>query len=268
MHRQRGGLSGQAARVLDALARSGDGPWERGRIGLLTEFDRRQLDRLLGQLVERGWLTRIRRGLYDLVRADGTTRSGPLSAALALVRPAVLSHGSALDLHELSDVPSRGVVVTTTSRTSRRRRTVEGRPVRIVLARPSHFFGFLAVPSPVGEHRVTDLERTFLDVLDRPELAGGFVSAAAAMCGGRGDLDLSRLASYAARLENGALLRRAGWLLQRWGSLPRAVQHRWASTDGRGIARLDARGPDVGEPDPTWRVLVNVSIATTTGGKP
>ncbi len=141
-------MSGQAARLLDAVARSGDGPWERGRIELLTGFDRQQLDRLLGQLVDRGWLRRIRRGLYDVVRADGTTRSGPLSAALALVRPAVLSHGTALDLHELSDVASREIVVTTTSRTSSRRRTVEGRPVRIVLARPSRFFGFVAVAPP------------------------------------------------------------------------------------------------------------------------
>ncbi len=121
----------------------------------------------------------------------------------------------------------------------------------LVFIKPERMFGVDLQGEPGLRVRVTDRERTVLDMFDRSDLCGGVPLAAAALAAAWPRLDLERLTAYQERFGGGTVPRRLGYLAERLGLLSPddAVLLSWRKLIGAGYSLLErggeARGPFV-----------------------
>jgi predicted transcriptional regulator of viral defense system len=244
---------------------------ERGRtlfavrdVERVTGLGAKSARNLAGRLVERGLATRLKSGLFLLVPFElGREREflgNPYVVAreLSAGREAYLSHASAMDLHGMATQPRLVVVVT--SPHPFRSRTILGTEFRFVRCRPEDMFGLVEHWVEKTEKvRVSDLERTVIDGLRRPELCGGFSEVAKGFDMRRGDIDPRRLVDSALRLGVGVVVRRLGFLMEvsgvdEHGEIDRLRSHLTAT-----YHLLDPTLPAEGRYFARWRLRLNVT---------
>ena len=112
----------------------------------------------------------------------------------------------------------------------------------------------------------SDREKTAIDCIDHPALAGGVGEAATILATASRRFDWTKAADYLERIDSGALARRFGWLADyAKADVPRAVRDRVLTLAGR--SRKTWLGPDPARAravqgaigyDETWRLFVNV----------
>jgi predicted transcriptional regulator of viral defense system len=181
---------------------------------------RRTRDSLLSYYVKTGRLINVRRGLY-LTVPPGTDPArcpvDPYLLAAKLTDDAVLAYHTALEFHG----KAHSVLESFVYLTARRSRALDFRGLR-----------FRAVPFPkalrvkdrqllgvtIGERlgvavRVTALERTMVDLLDRPDLAGGWEEMWRSLESVE-FFDLDQVVEYALMLENATTAAKVGFYLQ------------------------------------------------------
>src|SRR3990172_6584498 len=165
---------------------------------------------------------RLKPGLYNLVPYELGRATEHIGSPYLIVRevagnaPYFLSHGTALELHRMLTQPNLIIYVSCTRRI--RPQTIGGYEYRFVLVTEAQVFG-------IAKHWVTkeqsvmisDMERTIVDSLRRPDLAGGITEIAKGLWMKRDRLNIERLIDYALRMDVGAVLRRLGYLLERSG---------------------------------------------------
>jgi predicted transcriptional regulator of viral defense system len=121
---------------------------------------------------------------------------------------------------------------------------------------------------------ISDREKTAIDCIDRPALAGGVGEVATVLATASRRFDWAKSANYLEKIGSGVLARRFGWLADYVeADMPPAVRD--------GVFALAARtrktwlGPDPARVravedaigfDTTWRVFVNVNRKELQGG--
>lgn len=136
---------------------------------------------LLNYHLKRGRIVRIRRGLYATLPPGSDLSSNPVDPYLVtakMTEDAVLAYHTALEFHgKAYSVLSR---LTYTSK-AKSLPVILGSyeiicaPVpKVLLAKGAGMFGVVTYKRSGVDVRVTNLERTFVDILDRPDLTGSW----------------------------------------------------------------------------------------------
>jgi predicted transcriptional regulator of viral defense system len=186
-----------------------------------------------------GRLLQVRRGLYAVV-AKGTGLISPQPdfylLASALQEDAVLAYRTALDFHQ-NTLPTRSICTYLTRHTPRTF-TFRGtlyRPVHppAALSRSDRErMGIVTCERMTMPIRVTQPERTLVDILDRPDLCGHWAeiwqSLSCLIV-----IDLDMVVRYALALENATTIARIGYFLE---------QHRTMISANEAILRRLERG--------------------------
>lgn len=245
----------------------------------LTIFYIDDLERLLGLRPAQAWdlayrlqrvhmATRIRKGLYALVPPADWGRPGVLPAnwyltAAAIVHPApyFLAYYTAMELHRMTRHPLRTVFVAVV----RQRRGVEAGRVRFrfITVNKDRFFGSEERVVEEGRTvRVADLERTFLDCIDRPDLCGGLEDVARGYAHRRGDLNLDRLLRYVLQLDQPTLTKRLGFLLEVVGHGDPELLWELERLAGRlkRYVPLDKTAQYEGVRNKRWELVINTEV--------
>jgi len=130
----------------------------------------------------------------------------------------------------------------------------------LVFIKPERMFGAALLGEPGLRIRVTDPERTVIDMLDRSDLCGGVPAAAAVLEMAWAALDVERLTEYLERFAGGTVPRRLGYLVERLGllSADHPLLERWRTLLGAGYSLLERGGPAAGPFVRRWRIRVNV----------
>lgn len=130
----------------------------------------------------------------------------------------------------------------------------------LVFVKPKRVFGAVLLGEPGLRIRVTDPERTVVDMFDRSDLCGGIPAAAAALRDSWPGLDLELLTAYLERFAGGTVPRRLGYLVERLGLLPPGDPRLadWRKLLGAGYSLLERGGPAEGPFVRRWRLRVNV----------
>jgi predicted transcriptional regulator of viral defense system len=171
------------------------------------------------RLVAKGWLERLRPGLFRLIPADrgreGIPDPNPLAAGTLLVSPYFFSFGTACTHHGLTEQVFAEVYIACQRRL--RPRSIRNARYVFINIRPERFFGF-AEANVLGERvQMATRERALLDAINRPACGGGvgevsrMVSRAGEKIGWESMLDLLH------RWNESALVQRLGYFLDLHG---------------------------------------------------
>jgi predicted transcriptional regulator of viral defense system len=260
-------LSPQESRVVLALAEQRRREVGRPEIINLLGVSPKAADNVIESLRRKGWLERASWGKYLVIPSDeGPDALGEtnlLALASRIADPYYIGYGSAAGHYGLT-TQHRRLIVVVTPRRVRERQVGEGR-VRIVNPKPGKFFGFAPVDVFGYKIMMSDREKTAIDCIDRPALAGGVGEAASILATASRRFDWLKAADYLERLDSTALVRRFGWLVDHVkADMPADVRER--------LLRLAAGGPrtwmgpnparkvqGVIGYDKSWRLFVNVS---------
>jgi predicted transcriptional regulator of viral defense system len=170
---------------------------------------------LAHSLVKKGWLERLRPGVYQLVPAErgpeGVGDTNPLAAGAALVSPYFFSFGTACTHHGLTEQLFSEVYLACQQR--RPPKILRGMRYVLIYVRENRFFGFNEVAVLGVPVQMATTERALLDAIDRPKYAGGIgeVSHIASRAIDRISWDV--LLEIAERWRSSALVQRLGYLL-------------------------------------------------------
>ena len=235
------------------------------RVGLKDPY----LWEALYHLRQNGWIVSLRRGLYVLSSTvPGIVPAHEFEIATTLVEPAAVSHWSALHYHGLTEQAPRKIFVLTTTEASvpRLRRSgfnhpgrgyaVGDRTYRFIQVRPDRFFGTKKVWIGDARIAITDLERTLLDGLSRPQYCGDFAEVLHAFQLGMARMDTERIIHYALLLGT-ATAKRLGWVLESRGVNSSRLD-RLTELPTKSYRKLDVTGPRKGPCNSRWMVQENL----------
>jgi predicted transcriptional regulator of viral defense system len=217
----------------------------------------------LHRLQRKGWIERIRPGLFAVVPlssgAGRTPQIHEFLIAMELAKPAAIAYFSAMNHHGFTEQLPHVVYVATSHRVPRPVRESLGVTFRIVVLRPKRFFGLQKSWVDQKPFMITDPERTIIDALDLPKNVGGMGTVVSALRNSWDELNQERLREYAARIGNSGVAKRLGFLMESLGvGDPGAL--RSAVKFGSGFVRLDPTLPHEGKYSRRWGLLLNMKV--------
>jgi predicted transcriptional regulator of viral defense system len=265
------GVPQHQLRIRDVLAWAADEDLEAFTLDdLVARFGvPRKTARELGYRLAAGnYAHRLKHGLYMPLPPNHWKRpETPLVANWHLVAkhlaapdPYFLAYYTAMELHQMIQHPLNTVFVATTGR----KIDIQVGPITIRFVRlveAKFTFGHEPLQMQRGKVvEVADLERTFLDAVDRPELCGGIEEVTRGFARRHDDLKRDRLLRYVVELDQPVATKRLGYLLGIAGHadprLLRELERRARRL--KTYTRLVPGGGDVVERSKRWELDINV----------
>jgi len=221
------------AQLVRVLSAAGDVIHVDDVVGTL-QLDRTAAAQRLSRWTEQGWLRRVGRGAYVAASIDTLGVDRVLDDLWVLVpalfAPAYIGGRTAAEHWDLTEQIFKDILVMTTQAVRQKRQERHGALFSLKHVDERKLFGTKSVWRHQTRVPVSDVHRTIIDMLDDPAVGGGIQHVADCLAAylRRSDRDDEKLIEYAARLGNGAVFKRLGFLAER---LP----------DGIDLARLCER---------------------------
>ena len=258
-------LSAHESRVVLNLVEKGQREISRREVAALLGISPEAADHVIRSLRRKGWLERASWGRYLLIPPeqgpDALGESNLLALASRIVDPYYFGYGTAA-AHYGFTTQVRNIIwlVTPIHRRDRRLLDVE---VHIVNQSAHRFFGYTDVDVYGYSVKMSDHEKTVIDCLDRPKLAGGIGEAATILGSASGRLNWHRFADYLDRIDSRALTRRVGWYIDHvQAAIPGGVRERLHKNIGGDRPAIIGPKKPAGDAlgyDSNWHVLVHAS---------
>jgi predicted transcriptional regulator of viral defense system len=188
----------------------------RDAVRLLNKDEKASAD-LLSKLVKRGIISRLKAGLFMIVplEADKNYLENRYVIAGEIMRPNryYISHASAMAIHGLTTQPVLNVQISSPVR--KKEMSISGIKFSFCRVKPNAYFGIEERWVTKQERvSVSDLERTIVDCLARPELCGGVPEAAKGIWSAKEKINYVKLMKYVKKIGIKAVAKRLGFILQ------------------------------------------------------
>ena len=227
---------------------------------------------MMNALTRGGWISRLKRGVYAVQSSLFAGEIHPFALADALVQPTAISHWSALAHHGLTTQIPLMVQASTPKRvvTPEMRHGAAYRPrgravwrvldveIEFISIKADHYFGFNQ--EWVGTwHRVkiTDPERTCLDLIAHSHIFGGVQLALETIYSHISELDTEKLVQYTLNYKVGSVVKRMGWILDAIG-VQEHILVPLREYPVQNYYALDPRKPRHGGSNSRWRIIENL----------
>lgn len=225
------------------------------------------LKELLSDMVKRGLLMRLKKGLYYIIpyeqEAEFFMPDWHLIAE-NLVKDAehYIGYYSALQIHNLITQPSlkEQIVVSKQIRPSSIK--IKNVSFQFIYHNEKHFFGSKKFWID-SFHKVicSDLEKTFVDCLFKPDYAGGIVEVARAIYISRDKIKFDKLLEYTERFKSQAVIKRLGFLLETLEIESNIIENLNESKSASYVV-LDTELPKSGKMISRWSIQQNLETET------
>lgn len=230
-------------------------------------------DHVIRSLRRKGWLEQAGWGKYLLIPPDqgpealGESNLLALASRIAEPHPYYVGYGTAASHYGLT-TQLRNVIYLVTPVRLRGRR-LQDSEVRIVNPVTRKFIGFEPVDVLGYPVLMSDVEKTAIDCVDRPDLAGGVGESAAILAAASRRCDWGKAVDYLERIGSKPLVQRYGWLVDHVNAdIPDDARTQLLRFVGHGrktfLGTKDPVPDGIGY-DRTWRLAVNVSAAELHG---
>lgn len=250
---------------LEQLHRAFEGPFRPADAAEALGLPQDRTRRLLAYLADRGWLTRVRRGLYTTVPLGASDpaelREDPWIIANSAFSPCYIGGWSACEHWGLTEQVFRDIVVITARAIRSTIQVIQGTTFRLKRRDEADLFGTKAVWRNRQRVLVSNPSRTIADLLDDPALGGGIRHVAQVLTEYLdGDhRDLKTLIDYIDRQGNRTAYKRLGYILEASGIEPDLVA-RAQDRISTGISSLDPSVKRKGTISKRWGLRVNVRL--------
>jgi predicted transcriptional regulator of viral defense system len=253
-------------RALLASLHQFDGPFTADEAREVLGVDRPRAQRFLRYLADRGWLARVRRGVYAAVPLSAAVpeewQADLWRAAAQAYSPCYIAGWSACEHWGLTEQIFRDLMVVSTRRIGFRRDEIQGTPVRIKVVDPQRTFGTVGVWRGSERVEVSDPSRTIIDLLDDPSMGGGIRHVAEVLeeylAGPHRDEEL--LLDYCERFGNRSIYKRLGYLLEALGLDEHLLIERCRERMSSGVVPLDPGIGASGARNSDWNLRINARI--------
>ena len=221
---------------------------------------------VISRLHGKGWLNRVRRGVYAIVPLEAATAQPVIEhawpLAMELFDPCFVSGWSAAEHWDLTEQIFNSVCIVTARKQRSALQVLGGVTFRTRKIPKSRLFGTRTVWLGSRRAEVADPHRLVIDVLDAPELGGG----------GRHTLDIVRaywksphrnpsiLLDYAKRYSRGSVFKRLGFTAERLGNPDPEWLEECHQNISSSVIRLDPASPARGPIVTRWGLRINIPV--------
>lgn len=224
-------------------------------------------NQILSRLARKGWLQRIRRGVYSIVPISSLTFNPMIEEIWPLVvdlfKPAYISGWTAAEHWDLTEQIFNSISVVTQIQPRKNQQLISGVKVRLRVLKEIYFFGISDIWFGSNRVAIANPSRLIIDILDMPGFGGG----------GRHTIDIVdsywksdihnsvQLLEYALKYGKGTVFKRVGFLAEYFNA---PVTKKWLSkcqaNITQGISNLDPDSPSRGKISSKWNLRINVPI--------
>lgn len=261
-----GGISNRNRVLLDTLNREAKNPFGIPDVCRILKMPLNKGRRLVSYWASRGWLTRIKKGLFITVPLGtinpAERKEDPWIVATAVFEPCYVGGWSACEHWGFTDQIFKDIVVFTARKVRHKRNEIHGTVYIVRNVKKSKLFGVKPVWRGQTKINVSDPSKTLADVLSDPYLGGGIrnVSSIVKEYFSGENKDEVKLLEYISRLGNGTIYKRLGYLLEALKiNVPKMVEA-CRKNITLGYSRLDSSLPTKGKILRRWNLYINASV--------
>lgn len=252
----------QGAELLRALFCNGDRIFtheQAVKTAMTLNICKKDLNIVLHRLTKQNMIKRLRRGLYICIGVLGEVSTiHPFVISTFLDRSSMISHWSALSHHGLTEQIPITVTASTSQRTPVNHFEIENISYEYKIIQPKHFYGFTEEwIDPHFKIRITDKERTLIDLFIYSRMFGGFGEALGILENVIQEIDIEKLVAYAIKYEEKTLAKRLGWALEQFG-VPENELYPLRSIPISNYCPLDPEKMNHGPCDGRWSIQNNL----------
>lgn len=214
-------ISSQSAKLLDILHKEGQNCFSIETAYLLLHNSSKEaVKKLLSDMAKRGLLMRIKIGLYYIIPYDQDPQTFMpdwhlLAQYLVGDTSYYIGYYSAMQAHSLITQPALKEQIVVNKQIKPGTLNIKDIPFQFIYHSEKHFFGFEKVwVDSFNKIQCSDLEKTFIDALFKPEYAGGVTEITKAIYKSRNNIDFEKLLDYTEKFGSQAVIKRLGYLLE------------------------------------------------------
>lgn len=262
----RSGIGQLERHVLDTISRMGKPAINATDLENELGLSRPASNLILSRLCKKGWIQRLRSGVYRIVPL-GSENVNPIpedawAIAAALFSSCYISGWTAAEHWELTEQIFNSTVVFTTRKQPTKEVLIAGLKYRTKLIASENIFGTKKIWSSNTQIQIADIHRTIIDILDDPAMGGG----------GRHTVDILKqyfqhndaspeiLCEYAEKLGRGAVFKRLGFIAEKLQQFPTPLLEKLHSNIKTGFINFDPHGPVSGPIVTKWGIRVNIPL--------
>ncbi len=218
---QFGGIEKKTRELLAKIVRQSKSTITVEEAAAVLKLSRKPVAKLMARWAEQGWLFRIRRGLYAPVPIQAKSAEAviddPWIIANRIFQPCYIGGWSAVEHWGLTEQIFKTIIVLTTKPINKRRMKLQANEFWVKKVAPSRLFGLKIVWRERLQIQVSDPTKTIVDMLDDPAIGGGGRMMREILNNylASSNKNFDQLLDYAARMNNGAIYKRLGYLLER-----------------------------------------------------
>ncbi|OFY96831.1 MAG: transcriptional regulator [Bacteroidetes bacterium RIFCSPLOWO2_12_FULL_31_6] len=225
------------------------------------------LRELLSDMTKRGLLMRLKDGIYYIIPYEANAETFMPDWHLIaeyLVNDAehYIGYYSALQIHNLITQPSlkEQIVVSKQIRPSEIK--IKNIPFQFIYHNDKHFFGAKKIwIDSFNKVLCSDLEKTFIDCLFKPDYAGGIVEIAKAIYMSKEKIKYNQLYDYAIKFNSQAVIKRLGFLLE-FLKINTEIIEKLQEKKTNSYVLLDTELPKQGKRLSRWSIQQNLELET------
>ena len=222
---------------------------------------------LLSDMTKRGLLMRLKEGIYHVIPYEANAKTFMPDWHLIaehIVNDAqhYIGYYSALQIHNLITQPSlkEQIVVSKQLRPSEIK--IKEVPFQFIYHNEKHFFGAKKMwIDSFNKVLCSDLEKTIIDCLFKPDYAGGIVEIARAIYISKDKIKFDTMLEYVKRFDSQAVVKRLGFLLELL-KIQTNIIDELQKLKTISYITLDTELPKSGKYNTRWSVLQNLETET------
>lgn len=225
------------------------------------------LKELLSDMVKRGLLMRLKKGLYYIIpyeqEADAFMPDWHLIAKyLTKGTEHYIGYYSALQIHNLITQPSLKEQIVVAKQTRPSTLKIKNVTFQFIYHNEKHFFGSKKIwIDSFSKVICSDLEKTFVDCLFKPDYAGGIVEVARAIYTSKDTIKFDKLLEYTERFKSQAVIKRLGFLLDIL-EIETEITKQLYEAKTPSYVLLDTELPKFGKMISRWSIQQNLETET------
>jgi predicted transcriptional regulator of viral defense system len=262
------GIEAINRQYLDAINRRIQGPFSPCEAEKVLGFKRKRLLRLLAYLASRGWLKRVRRGLYipvPLGTIDPSGRTGdPWAMALRVFAPCYIGGWSACEYWGFTDQIFNDILVISRKRVRKKEQKIQQFKYIVRFVSQYRFFGTQTIWREQERILISDPSKTIVDALDCPGIVGGGRHLTQVVSGYFNSEHRSdeQLAEYLRIEKNRVAYKRLGYIMELTGVGSEMLTKECLKCMGNNISFFDPVVKTSGIYLKRWRLRINVAPET------